>query len=45
MNAKKPYTDKAMKDHAGTYFGFKNLLKWAIAFVVIVLLVLAIFVA
>ena len=45
MSAKKPYTHKAMKDHADTYFGFKSLMKWSIALIVIVLLGLAIFVA
>ena len=45
MSVKKPYTHKAMKDHAVTYFGFKSLLKWGIAVVVIVLLGLAIFAA
>ncbi|MBZ6377210.1 MULTISPECIES: aa3-type cytochrome c oxidase subunit IV [Pacificimonas] len=45
MSVKKPYTDKAMKDHADTYFGFKNLLKYGIGLVVVVLLGLAIFAA
>ncbi|MEE4350050.1 MAG: hypothetical protein V2J26_07465 [Pacificimonas sp.] len=45
MSAEKPYTDKAMKDHATTYFGFKSLLKYSIALVVVVLLGLALFVA
>ncbi|MEM8826298.1 MAG: hypothetical protein AAF205_00880 [Pseudomonadota bacterium] len=43
MSAKKPYTAKAMKDHAHTYFGFKSLMKWSIAGIVIILLGLAVF--
>ena len=45
MDVNKPYTQKAIQDHARTYFGFKSLLKWAIGLVVAVLLILAIFVA
>ncbi|MHB9881035.1 aa3-type cytochrome c oxidase subunit IV [Pacificimonas sp. ICDLI1SI03] len=45
MSPQKPYTAKAMKDHATTYFGFKSLMKWSIGGIVIVLLGLAIFVA
>ncbi len=43
MSAEKPYTAKAMKDHANTYFGFKALMKWSIAVIVLVLLGLAVF--
>lgn len=45
MAQRKPYTDKAMKEHAHTYFGFKALLKWAMAVIALVLILLAIFVA
>ncbi|MBV7257771.1 aa3-type cytochrome c oxidase subunit IV [Pacificimonas sp. WHA3] len=43
MSAQKPYTHKAMKDHANTYAGFKSLMKWSIAVIVLVLLALAVF--
>lgn len=45
MDTRKPYTDKAMKNHAETYFGFMKLLKFGIGLVVVVLLGLAIFAA
>ena len=45
MSVNKPYTSKAMKDHADTYFGFKKLMKYGIGLVVVTLLGLAIFVA
>lgn len=41
----KPYTDKAMQDHANTYFGFKSMMKWAIAVIALVLIILAVFFA
>lgn len=39
------YTDKAMKDHANTYSGFKAMLKWGMAAIALVLIILAVFVA
>jgi Bacterial aa3 type cytochrome c oxidase subunit IV len=45
MAQQKPYTDRAMKDHAHTYFGFKSLLKWSMATIALVLIILAVFVA
>lgn len=44
MAHEKPYTDKAMKDHANTYVGFKSLMKWSIAAIVIVLIGLLLFI-
>ena len=45
MSANKPYTHKAMKDHATTYGGFKSFMVRGIVVVVLILLALAIFVA
>lgn len=45
MAQQKPYTDKAMKDHAATYLGFMSMMKWAIALIALLLIVLAVFVA
>ncbi len=39
------YTNKAMKDHAGTYNGFLTMMKWSIALIILVLVALAVFVA
>ncbi|MGB7405275.1 MAG: aa3-type cytochrome c oxidase subunit IV [Pacificimonas sp.] len=43
MEPHKPYTAKAMKDHADTYGGFKTLVKWSIGVIVVILLGLALF--
>lgn len=42
MDVRKPYTAKAMKDHATTYAGFKRLLKWAMAGIAFTLVALAV---
>jgi hypothetical protein len=43
MAQQKPYTDKAMQDHAHTYLGFKSMMKWAILLIAIIVVSLAIF--
>ncbi|MGB3721836.1 MAG: aa3-type cytochrome c oxidase subunit IV [Pacificimonas sp.] len=43
MDTEKPYTAKAMKDHATTYFGFKAMMKWVSILIVLVLLAMAVF--
>ncbi len=43
MAQDKPYTDKAMKDHANTYMGFLAMLKWGTILIVLVLLAMLIF--
>ncbi len=39
----KPYTDKAMKDHANTYEGFLAMLKWGMGLIALVLLGMLVF--
>ena len=40
----KPYTDKAMHDHANTYLSFKAGLRWSIAVILVALIGLIAFV-
>ena len=43
MALEKPYTDKAMKDHANTYAGFLTMLKWGMGLIVLILLGMLVF--